>query len=417
MTLSQAQQLDLHDPLANFRNQFYIPQYQNQDLVYLVGNSLGLQTKNCKNELNLELEKWQNLGVEAWFEGQNPWIPYHEILKKPLCRLLGARETEITVMNSLTVNLQLMLMSFYKPNQQKFKILCETGAFPSDQYALESHLKARGLDPEQCLIEINPDPTTGLLRTDDILEAVNIHQNELALIMLGGVNYYTGQVLAMQKITKLANDLDITIGFDLAHAIGNVPLQLHDWGIDFAVWCSYKYLNTGPGGIAGAFIHQKHHDKNLERLAGWWGYDQATRFEMTKGFVPMQGADGWQLSTPNILAMASHKAALNLFELAGFENLLLKSEQLHQYLREIIEQYPQIEILTPKPNHEHGCQLSLLINENGKEVFEQLKTRGIWGDWREPNCIRLSPVPLYNSFLDIYKVGKALESIFNGLTN
>ena len=413
MTLQEARQKDQLDPLKSYRNEFLIPEKDGKQIVYLVGNSLGLQAKSIEKAIAIELQKWQNKGVEAWFEGEEPWIPYLQHLKKPIAKLTGANDDEVTIMNSLTVNLQLMLSSFYRPTATKFKILTEAGAFPSDQYALESHVITRGFEPDTCIIEVAPKAGKHLLETEQILEAVTLHQDSLALVMLGGVNYYTGQMLDMEKIAQKANQLGITIGFDLAHAIGNVPLKLHDWGVDFAVWCSYKYLNAGPGAIAGAFVHQKHHESNLSRLAGWWGYDEATRFKMQKGFVPMRGADGWQLSTPNMLAMACHRAALGIFEEIDLEQLRKKSQELTQYLYDEINQYPQIEIITPKDSAWRGAQLSLLVEKNGKALFEELTKNNIWGDWREPNCIRLSPVPLYNTFEDIWNVSQVLSQSFD----
>jgi kynureninase len=413
MNREEAIAKDQQDPLKYLREQFLIPQHNGQDVVYLVGNSLGLQSKSIQKAIEVELAQWQNLGVEAWFEGTKPWIPYLDDLKKPLTKLVGGSETEITVMNSLTVNLQLMLTSFYRPTTQKYKILTEAGAFPSDQYAVESHLNTRGFQLDKALIEVAPKSGKHLLETSQIIDALETNQSTLALVLLSGVNYYNGQVLDIPKITAKANQLGIPIGFDLAHAIGNIPLNLSEWGVDFAVWCSYKYLNAGPGAIAGAFVHQKHHQSALPRLAGWWGYDQATRFKMQPGFVPMQGADGWQLSTPNILAMACHKAALAIYDDIDLKVLRKKSEQLTQYLYDEVSQYPQIQILTPADTQQRGAQLSLLIEENGKKFFERLKANNIWGDWREPNCVRLSPVPLYNSFEDIWRVSEVLKETFD----
>ncbi|MEZ4903266.1 MAG: kynureninase [Spirosomataceae bacterium] len=363
-----------------------------------------------------ELSKWQNHGVEGWFEGETPWLSYHRYCQEMLGKIVGAMAQEVCPMNQLTVNLHLMWASFYQPTAQRHKVLTIAGDFPSDQYTIETHLKFRGYDPADTLIEIAPRSSEHTIRTEDLLKAIEEHSHELALVCMSGLNYYTGQVFDMKAIAQKAQSLGIIVGFDLAHAVGNVALKLHDWGVDFAVWCSYKYLNSGPGAVAGVFVHEKHHNKNLLRLAGWWGYDEARRFEMTKGFVPMSGAAGWQLSTPNILALAAHRASLAIFDQAGMERVVQKSYALTRFLAVMIERvntvvgYEKIKIITPK---EKGCQLSLLIEEGGKQVFDVLVEKGIIGDWREPNCIRLTPVPLYNTFEEVYRVGTALAEIIN----
>ncbi len=410
-----AQQLDQQDVLKSYRSLFHIPIHDQHEQIYFCGNSLGLQPKNTQVYIAQELEKWQNLGVEGWFTGQNNWINYLQHLKGPLARIVGAMPTEVTVMNNLTVNLHLMLISFYQPTTQRFKILVEAGAFPSDQYAFETHLKTRGLNPDEAIIELIPREGEHTLRHEDILASIETHRDTLALVMLGGINYYTGQVFDMAQVTQAAHAVGATVGFDLAHCVGNIWLELHNWQVDFAVWCSYKYLNSGMGGVSGVFVHEKHHQANLPRLAGWWGYDQATRFKMEKGFVPMQGADGWQLSTPTILAMACHRAALEITDQAGMKALREKSVLLTGYLRFILEEYNQqhqqiLQIITPQEDAQHGCQLSILVEKNGKQLFEQLTNAQIIGDWREPNVIRLSPVPLYNTFEEVWKVGQALAN-------
>ncbi|MDI9878450.1 kynureninase [Flectobacillus longus] len=408
-----AQQLDTEDVLKNFRSQFHIPAHKGQEQIYFCGNSLGLQPKNTSVYLDQELEKWRNLAVEGWFTGDDNWINYLQYLKTPLSKIVGAKPSEVTVMNNLTVNLHLMLTTFYQPTATRFKILTEAGAFPSDQYALETHLKTRGINPETAIIEVTTRENEHIFYTEDILQLIHENQDSLAMVMLGGINYYNGQVLDMSLITQTAQAYGIIVGFDLAHCVGNIPLELHNWQVDFAVWCSYKYLNSGMGGVSGVFIHEKHHVSNLPRLAGWWGYDQATRFKMEKGFVPMQGADGWQLSTPTILAMACHRAALEITDAAGINALRAKSIKLTGFLRFIIEKFNEqnnhiLRIITPVDTQQNGCQISILAEKNGKELFNRLVENQIIGDWREPNVIRLSPVPLYNTFTEVYKVGVAL---------
>jgi kynureninase len=318
-------------------------------------------------------------------------------------------------MNHLTVNLHLMLVSFYQPTPQRHKILTIAGDFPSDQYALETHLKFRGYDPSDALIEVNPRPGEYTIRLKDLLQAIETHASDLALVCMSGLNYYTGQIFDMKTITEKAHALGIKVGFDLAHAIGNIPMQLHYWGVDFAVWCSYKYLNSGPGGVSGIFVHQKHHSSNLLRLAGWWGYEENRRFEMAKGFMPMEGAAGWQLSTPNIMALAIHRASLAIFEEATMPLIRQKSESLTGLLIEIIRRLNEsgtiIEVMTPTEPSQRGSQLSLLVAEKGKVVFDYLVENGVIGDWREPNCIRLTPAPLYNTFEEVWRTGEILRAV------
>ena len=412
--LQFAQQLDQKDPLKDFKNLFHLPVHEGKQQIYLCGNSLGLQPKSVRQHLDNELDKWQNLGVEGWFEGEYNWINYLQHLKEPLARIIGGKPSEVTVMNNLTVNLHLMMVSFYQPSPTHYKILTEGGAFPSDQYALETHLKFRGINPDEALIEVFPREGEFTLRTEDILQKIEENKDSLALVMMGGINYYSGQVFDMKTITQKAQSIGAKVGFDLAHCVGNIPLNLHDWEVDFALWCSYKYLNSGMGGVSGIFVHEKYHQADLQRLAGWWGYDEAIRFEMKKGFVPMQGADGWQLSTPTILAMACHRAALEISDKAGIENLRKKSIKLTEYLRFILEDFNQkngniLNVITPKDSENCGCQLSILVEQNGKQLFDKLIQNRIIGDWREPNVIRLSPVPLYNTFEDIFRVGEALS--------
>jgi kynureninase len=421
--LAFAQTLDQADQLRHFRDRFHIPQRDGQSIAYLCGNSLGLQPKSARAALDRELLTWQNLGVEGWFEPgahepeaelpDQTWLDYHATCKNALAAVVGATPAEVCPMNALTVNIHLLLASFYRPDAHRNKILTIKGDFPSDQYALETHLRHHGLNPAEVLIEVGPRPDgTGLIHTTDIQHAIAEHADTLAVVWMSGLNYYTGQVYNMAAIAQTARQHCIPIGFDLAHAIGNVPLRLHDWGVDFATWCSYKYLNGGPGAVSGVFVHEKHHAANLPRLAGWWGYREDKRFEMTPGFLPAPGADGWQLSTPNIPALALHRAALSLTAEAGMTTLRQKSELLTGYLEYLVAPFSQLVVLTPQDPNQRGCQLSLLVREQGKALFAYLTDRGIIGDWREPDCIRLAPVPLYNSFEDVWRVGDALRQFF-----
>jgi kynureninase len=413
--ISFAKQLDENDPLKSFREQFYIPVINGKESIYFTGNSLGLQPKTTQEYVLNELEDWANFGVEGHFHATNPWLSYHEIFPKQLSKIVGALPEEVIVMNQLTVNLHLLMTSFYRPTKERYKIICEAKAFPSDQYALESQVKLHGLNPDETIIEVAPRDGEYILRTADIIETINKHGNTVAVVMFGGVNYYSGQVFDMEKITAAAHEVGAYCGFDLAHAVGNVALNMHDWDVDFACWCSYKYLNSGPGGVAGAYIHQKHiADKTLPRLAGWWGHDKESRFKMEKGFNPIPTAEGWQLSNAPVLSMAAHKASLDIFEDAGMENLIPKGKMLSDYLLFILNDINEglnkkiIEIITP--NDDKGCQISILMLEKGKEVFDALKQQGVIADWREPNVIRVAPVPLYNSFEDVYRFGEIIKT-------
>jgi kynureninase len=417
-TLEIAQQLDHNDKLGSFRSLFYTPQCNGQPQIYLCGNSLGLQPKSVSKWIDNELKNWQHKGVEAWFEGDSSWLSYHKTCQQTLAQLVGANIDEVCPMNNLTVNLHLMLSTFYRPTAQRYKILTIATDFPSDQYALETHLQSRGYDPSMALVEVSPKAGEYTIRNEDIVAQIQENADTLALVCMSGLHYYTGQFFDLERITKSAHEAGALIGFDLAHAIGNVPMALHKWNIDFAVWCSYKYLNSGPGAVAGLFVHQKHHESNLPRLAGWWGYDEACRFEMTKGFVPMVGASGWQLSTPNILALSMHRASLHIFEQAGMANIRHKSIDLTAFLEQTIQEINQktgtelVTIMTPSNASERGCQLSLLIKKDGKSLFDYLYSHNVVGDWRQPNCIRLSPVPLYNTFEEIWKVGEIMKRFF-----
>jgi kynureninase len=402
----------------NSRSSFHIPQHNGKQQIYLCGNSLGLQPKSVPQFIEKELSIWQQKGVEGWFDGDDSWLGYHKHCLQLLAQIAGAKPNEVCPMNNLTVNLHLMLTSFYRPTTQRFKILTIASDFPSDQYALETHIKSRGFEPSKTLIEVSPRAGEYVIRIEDIVAAIKDNADSLALVCMSGLHYYTGQFFDIERIVKTAHEAGALAGFDLAHAIGNVPLQLHNWQVDFAVWCSYKYLNSGPGAVGGLFVHENHHDTDLPRLAGWWGYDEARRFEMTKGFVPMRGAAGWQLSTPNVVALATHRAALQVFEQNTMATLRLKSVELTSYLVQIIQEINQevgqtlITIMTPSNPAERGCQLSLLVENKGKALFDYLTQNNVVGDWREPNCIRLSPTPLYNTIEEIEHVGQIIKGYF-----
>ncbi|WP_235906016.1 kynureninase [Ginsengibacter hankyongi] len=417
-TLAFAQQLDKEDPLNRFREKFYIPFISGKESIYFTGNSLGLQPKTAQDYILDDLEDWANYGVEGHFHGRNPWTKYHEMFPPKLAPILGALEEEIVVMNQLTINLHLLLITFYRPTKDRYKIICEAKAFPSDQYALQSQALIAGLDPEKVIIEVTPRDGEQSIRNEDIIATIKEHGNEVAIVIIGGVNYYTGQVFDMNAITAAARGAGAFCGFDLAHAVGNIELKLHDWNVDFACWCSYKYLNSGPGAVAGAFIHQRHiADKSLVRLRGWWGTNKQTRFKMEKEFDAIPTAEGWMVSNSPILNMSCHKASLDIFDEAGYKNIIAKMKKLGAYLFFILDdinassEKKVIEIITPRNENEHGCQVSMFMLEKGKEIFELLKNNSVIVDWREPNVIRLAPVPLYNTFEDIYRFGEIIKSI------
>jgi kynureninase len=398
--------MDARDPLADYRNRFYIPKTsQGAECVYLCGHSLGLQPKTVRDYIERELEDWANLGVEGHFHARNPWMPYHELLAARTARLVGALPEEVVVMNSLTVNLHLMLVSFYRPTAARNKILIEANAFPSDQYAMQSQIRFHGRDPASSLTEIAPRPGEKTIRTEDIEKLLAEDGERIALVMLGGVNYYSGQAFECARIVAAGHAKGCVVGFDMAHAAGNLPLKLHDWNADFAVWCSYKYLNGGPGCVAGAFIHQRHAgNPELPRFAGWWGNDKNARFRMEPKFQAIAGAEGWQLSNPSILSMAALRASMDIFDEVGMQRLREKSLNLTGYLEFLLEQTPvdSFSIITPCDPAHRGAQLSLKIKKNGRAVCDHLGQRGILCDWREPDILRVAPVPLYNSFLDVH---------------
>jgi len=414
-TLEFAKQLDAQDELKHFRDQFYIPMMHGKECIYFTGNSLGLQPKSTQDYVLNELEDWASLGVEGHFHARNPWLPYHEIFPQQLSKIVGCLPNEVVVMNQLTVNLHLLMVSFYRPTKTKYKIICEAKAFPSDQYALESQVKFHGFDYDDAVIEVAPRAGEHCIRTEDILATIEEHKDSVALVMFGGVNYYTGQVFDMKTITAAAHKVGILCGFDLAHAAGNIELHLHDWGVDFACWCSYKYLNSGPGGVSGVYIHEKHSSNtHLQRFAGWWGYEKETRFKMGKGFKAIPTAEGWQLSNAPILSMAAHKAALDIVEEAGMARLSAKAKMLSNYLLFVIDfvnTNHNIEVITPRNEAEKGCQVSMLMKQNGKQIFDELTKQGVIADWREPNVIRIAPVPLYNSFEDVWNFGNIIKNI------
>jgi kynureninase len=411
--LSFAKSLDAADPIQKFQKEFHYPKHLGKKAIYFCGNSLGLQPKIVEKAIKKELDIWRQKGVEGWFAGDEPWLSYHSELAELTAPIVGAQPAEVIVMNTLTVNLHLLMVSFYRPTATRFKILMEGGAFPSDQYAIESQVKFHGFDPNEAIIELQPRNGEDCLRTEAILQQIENHKDTIALILISGINYYTGQRYDMPAITAKGQSMGAKVGFDLAHAAGNVPLQLHDWGVDFAVWCGYKYLNSGPGGVSGAFIHEKHFESNLPRFAGWWGHDESLRFKMEKGFIPMHGAAGWQVSTVQVVPLAMHKVSLEIFKKAGGMAVLSeKSRQLTDYLRFLLEKSPlSFQIITPTDYDERGAQLSLLMDGQGKKCFDALTAKGIIGDWREPNVIRLAPAPLYNSFEEVWRVGNAFFEI------
>jgi kynureninase len=410
-SLQFAKELDRNDPLGSFRSRFHIPRINGKKSIYLTGNSLGLQPRSTKKFVNTELEDWARLGVEGHVHARNPWVDYHKLSKKALAKITGAKPMEVVAMNQLTVNLHMLMVSFYRPTPERFKIIAEAGAFPSDQYLLESQLRFHGFDPGVALIELKPREGESCLRMEDILQTIKKNGDELALILIGAVQYYTGQFFDIKKITAAGHDAGAIVGFDLAHAIGNVVLNLHRDGVDFAAWCSYKYLNSGPGAIAGIFVHKRHSKNNvLPRFAGWWGHDEKERFLMKKGFKPMPGADGWQLSNHPILLSAAHLAALQIFQEAGMRRLRKKSEQLTGYLEFLMNSvdpgHKSFDLITPENLKERGCQLSIFMKNHGKRIFHDLTRAGVIADWREPDVIRLAPVPLYNTFEEVFRFGE-----------
>lgn len=416
-----SQELDKQDNLAKYRDEFIFPKVNGKDVIYFVGNSLGLQPKRARKYVDEVMDDWANLAVEGHFYAEKPWWDYHERFCQPLSEIVGAKPTEVGVMNTLTVNLHLLMVSFYQPTQKKFKIICEEKAFPSDQYLIRSqvefHAKSVGFDINEAVVEINRREGEANIRIEDVLSKIEEVGDELALVLIGGVNYYTGQVFDMKTITQAGQKVGAFVGWDLAHAAGNIELKLNEWGVDFAAWCSYKYMNSGPGNVSGYFVHEKHHnDKELSRFAGWYGHNKERRFLMEPQFDPVHGANGWQISNLPILSMAPYLASIEIFSEVGMTNLIAKRNLLTAYLEfvlhEIDKETPnaQFEIITPENQEERGAQLSVYLHGQGKELFHYLMKNGVITDWREPNVIRLAPVPLYCSFEDMYEFGQILKS-------
>lgn len=414
-----AKQLDAQDSLHVFRDKFHLPLEKNGDpLIYFAGNSLGLMPKSARKIVEQELDDWAQHGVDAHLKGKTPWYSYHETLREPASRLVGAQPAEVICMNSLTVNLHLMMATFYRPTKSRFKILMEEPAFPSDTYAIKTQIIHHGLDPKDALVLARPRHGEFIVQTGEILDLIEKNAGELAIVLIGGVNFFTGQLFDIPTITTKAREHGITVGVDLAHAIGNVPLSLHNWNVDFAVWCSYKYLNAGPGAVAGAFVHERHaRNTNLPRLAGWFGNDPNTRFRMhlEPEFIPVPSADGWQISNPPILSMAPLRASLSIFDEAGMEALRQKSVKLTNYLQFLLESKPdgqskkQYTIITPRPADQRGCQLSIQVREDPKELFTKLEAADVKCDFREPNVIRAAPTPLYNTFHEVWRFANILR--------
>jgi kynureninase len=415
-TLAYAQQRDREDQLQGFRSRFIFPRREGAELLYFCGNSLGLQPRQAEESLRQELIDWREFAVEGYWKARQPWMTFAQTLRGPLARIAGCGEEEVTVMNALTVNLHLLLLTFYRPTPQRYKIIMEAGAFPSDQYALETQVKWHGFDAHEAIVEVAPREGESLIRDEDILAAIGREKASLALVLIGGLNYYTGQVFDMAAITAAAHKAGAVAGFDLAHAVGNIPLRLHDWKVDFAVWCSYKYLNGGPGAAGGAFIHQQHaQNAALPRLGGWWGNDESSRFKMQKGFIPKPTAEGWSMSTAQVFNMACLRASLALFEEAGIHRLQAKSRELTGYLASLLQSLDTgaFRIITPHEPERHGAQLSLLFGDagRGKTIQQQLAEEGVVTDLREPGVIRVAPAPLYNSFEDVYRFCHILRQL------
>lgn len=415
-----AQQLDAQDELSNYRDEFIFPKINGKQVIYFTGNSLGLQPKRTKSYVDEVMNDWAKLAVEGHFYADKPWWDYHERFAIPLSKIVGAKPTEVTVMNTLTVNLHLLMVSFYRPTPKKYKIICEEKAFPSDQYMLQSQVKFHGFDPKDAIVEIKRREGEHNIRLEDILAKIEEVGSELALVIMGGVNYYTGQVFDMKTITEAGQKTGAYVGWDLAHAAGNIELKLHDWQVDFAAWCSYKYMNSGPGNASGCFVHEMHHvDKELHRFAGWWGHNKERRFKMESNFDPVIGADGWQVSNLPILSLAPYLASVDMFAEIGMEKLIKKRDLITAFLEFILHTIDketdntEFEVITPSNPKERACQLSVYLHGQGRSLFDYLMKNGVVTDWREPNVIRLAPVPLYSSFEDMYEFGQILKNGIN----
>ncbi len=415
-SLAFAQQLDAQDPLKQYQNEFSFPQVNGKKVIYFTGNSLGLQPKSARTYVDEVMNDWANLAVEGHFYAEKPWWDYHERFANPLSKLVGALPSEVTVMNTLTVNLHLLMVSFYRPTTQRYKIICEEKAFPSDQYLFHSQVRFHGYSPEDAIVEVKRREGEHNIRLEDIVAKIEEVGDELALVLLGGVNYYTGQVFDMKTITQAGHQVGAYVGWDLAHAAGNIKLELHDWQVDFAAWCSYKYMNSGPGNASGCFIHEKHHtNSELPRFAGWWGHNKERRFKMESVFDPIQSADGWQISNLPVLSLAPYLASVELFAKIGMDALIQKRNTITSYLEFVLHQIDRevngnFEIITPSNPTERGCQLSVFLHGEGRSLFDYLMKNGVIVDWREPNVIRLAPVPLYTSFENIYHFGQILKN-------
>ena len=412
-SLEYAKYLDETDPVKGYKQQFFIPQQPDgKPQIYFNGNSLGLQPKNVQSYLSRIMEEWRAMGVKGHFKGDHPWIPYHERLAPSMAKVVGAHPHEIVIMNTLTVNLHLMMASFYRPNKQRFKVLMEEDTFPSDRYAVESQIKLHGFDPAQSIIYVSPNPETGLLQEEDIQAILETKGEQIALALFGVPNYYTGQVLDMHQITQTAHQKGCKVGFNLAHGAGNLALQLHETGSDFAIWCTYKYMNAGPGNLSGCFIHERYADRpDLNRLAGWWGQKHETRFDMRTGFDPMFGANGWCVSNAPILPLGALEATLSIFEEVGMAALREKSIKLTNYLEFLLLQLSnaRIQIITPDAPNKRGCQLSILVKNESSDLYDKMTSAGVITDWRKPDVIRAAPVPLYNSFEEVYNFVDLLQ--------
>jgi len=412
-SLEYAQNCDSQDTLRAFRERFHFPEItKGNEPLYFAGNSLGLQPNTARAYVEQELEDWARLAVDAHIHAKHPWLPYHEFLTEQMAKIIGANPIETVVMNSLTVNLHLLMVSFFRPQGERRKVVIEKGAFPSDQYAVESQIRCHGGDPRECLIELAPRDSESTLRTEDIVETIEREGDSIAVILLGGVNYYSGQAFDMKTIAEVGHRKGCIVGFDLAHAAGNIELKMHDWDVDFAVWCSYKYLNGGPGAVGGAFVHERHaRSFDICRLAGWWGHDKEPGFLMGPEFKPLDGAEGWQISNPPILQMAALRASLEIFDEAEMPALRAKSEKLTGYLELLIDEIgdDRISIVTPRDPDQRGCQLSIRVKNAGRSLHESILARGVYADWREPDVIRVAPVPLYNSFTDVFRFAQILR--------
>ncbi|SFO20622.1 kynureninase [Paenimyroides ummariense] len=411
-----AQSLDTQDQLKKYQSEFEFPKVNGKKTIYFTGNSLGLMPKRAKKYIDDVMNDWANLAVEGHFYAEKPWWDYHERFSNPLSKIVGAKPSEVSVMNTLTVNLHMMMVSFYNPTSTRFKIICEEKAFPSDQYMFQTQVKFHGLDPKDVIVEVKRREGEHNLRNEDIIAKINEVGDELALVLIGGINYYTGQVLDMENITKAGHAVGAKVGWDLAHAAGNIELKLHDWNVDFACWCSYKYMNAGPGSVAGYFVHEKHHNnKEINRFGGWYGHNKERRFLMEPEYTPNEGALGWQSSCTGVLAMAPYLASVEMFDEIGMEALIKKRDLITAYLEFIVEETAKetgtnLEIITPKNQAERGSQLSIILHGEGKELFHYLMKQGVVTDWREPAVIRLAPVPLYTTFEEMYDFGQILKT-------